>query len=191
MDCLQHVRSSGPSVIVCKSCATHWALITCNMSCYVPRGKKGQLSFLSLTEFKWHLFELYSIGWTINTFSPAPDKLLGATELPSAPTPNKLSGVLATFVLASFCFNGMHIYWANGRYSIPTFLYDLCVSIQAFGVFLASVFANFLSCNEQASVEKCEASWKKGFPWWKQRLKQRLWPRCGRFGFDREWHFIS
>ena len=45
----------------------------------------------------------------INTFSPVPDKLSGATKLPSAPTPDKLSGVLATFVLASFCFNGMHI----------------------------------------------------------------------------------
>ena len=58
---------------------------------------------------------------------------------------------------------------------------------QAFGVFLASVFASFLSCNEQASAEKCEASWRQGFPWW----KQRLWPRCGQLGFDREWHFIS
>ena len=30
---LQHVRSSGPGAIVCKSRATHRALITCNMSC--------------------------------------------------------------------------------------------------------------------------------------------------------------
>ena len=30
---LQHVRSSGPGTIVCKSRATHRALITCNMSC--------------------------------------------------------------------------------------------------------------------------------------------------------------
>ena len=35
------------------------------------------------------------------------------------------------------------------------------MSIQVLGVFLASVFASFLSCNEQASAEKCEASWKK------------------------------
>ena len=42
---LQHVSSSGPGTIVCKSRATHRALITCNMSCYVPRGTKGQLSF--------------------------------------------------------------------------------------------------------------------------------------------------
>ena len=30
-DCLQHVRSSGPDAIVCKSRAAHRALITCNM----------------------------------------------------------------------------------------------------------------------------------------------------------------
>ena len=45
-NCLQHARSSGPGVIVCKSRATHRALITCNMSCYVPLGTKGQLSYL-------------------------------------------------------------------------------------------------------------------------------------------------
>ena len=44
-NCLHHVRSSGPGAIVCKSRATHRALITCNMSCYVPRGTKGQLSY--------------------------------------------------------------------------------------------------------------------------------------------------
>ena len=43
-NCLQHVRSSGPGAIVCKSRATHRALITCNM-CYVPLGTKGQLSY--------------------------------------------------------------------------------------------------------------------------------------------------
>ena len=32
-NCLQHVRSSGPGTIVCKSHATHWALIMCK--CYV------------------------------------------------------------------------------------------------------------------------------------------------------------
>ena len=42
---LQHVRSSGPSAIMCKSRATHRAFIMCNMSCYVPRGTKGQLSY--------------------------------------------------------------------------------------------------------------------------------------------------
>ena len=44
-NCLQHARSSGPGAIVCKSRATHRALITCNMSCYVPLGTKGQLSY--------------------------------------------------------------------------------------------------------------------------------------------------
>ena len=42
---LQYVRSSGPGAIVCKSCVTHPALITGNMSRYVPLGTKGQLSY--------------------------------------------------------------------------------------------------------------------------------------------------
>ena len=42
---LQNVRSSGQSAVVCKSRATHRTLITCSMSCYVPRGTKGQLSY--------------------------------------------------------------------------------------------------------------------------------------------------
>ena len=42
---LQHARSSGPGGIVCNSRATQRALITCNMSCYVPLGTKGQLSY--------------------------------------------------------------------------------------------------------------------------------------------------
>ena len=29
--CLQHVRSSGQSPVMCKPCATHWALTMCNM----------------------------------------------------------------------------------------------------------------------------------------------------------------
>ena len=43
----EHVglRSSGQGAIVCKSCATHQALIECNTSCYVPRGTKEQLSY--------------------------------------------------------------------------------------------------------------------------------------------------
>ena len=44
MNCLQHVRSSGPGAIVCKSRAAHRAVIMCNMLCYVPHGTKGQLS---------------------------------------------------------------------------------------------------------------------------------------------------
>ena len=51
-NCLQHVSSSGPGAIVCKSCATQRTLIMCNMSCCVPHGTKGQLSYWSLTEFK-------------------------------------------------------------------------------------------------------------------------------------------
>ena len=35
-NCLQHVRSSGQGAFVCKSLATHRALITCNMSCHLP-----------------------------------------------------------------------------------------------------------------------------------------------------------
>ena len=42
---LQHIRSSGPGAIVCKSRATHRALITYNMSCYVPHGTRGQFSY--------------------------------------------------------------------------------------------------------------------------------------------------
>ena len=42
---LQHVRSSVPGANVCTSSATHRALITCNMTCYVPHSRKGQLSY--------------------------------------------------------------------------------------------------------------------------------------------------
>ena len=38
MNYLQHICSSGPGAIVCKSCAAHRAFITCNMLCYVPHG---------------------------------------------------------------------------------------------------------------------------------------------------------
>ena len=41
----KQVRSSGLSAVVCKSCTAHRALITCNMSCYMPCGTKGQLSY--------------------------------------------------------------------------------------------------------------------------------------------------
>ena len=44
-NCLQHVHSSGPGAIMCKSLATHRAFITCNISCYVPLGTNGQLSY--------------------------------------------------------------------------------------------------------------------------------------------------
>ena len=42
---LQYAHWSGPGAILCKSCATHRALITCNMLCNVPSGTKGQLSY--------------------------------------------------------------------------------------------------------------------------------------------------
>ena len=42
---LEHVYSSDLGAVVCKSCATHQALITCNMSYYVPRDMKGKLSY--------------------------------------------------------------------------------------------------------------------------------------------------
>ena len=45
MNRLQHVCSSGPGAIVCKSRATHRALITCNMSSCMPGGTKGQLGY--------------------------------------------------------------------------------------------------------------------------------------------------
>ena len=41
---LQHLRWSGPGAIVSKSRAPHWVLIMCYMSCYIPCGKKRQLS---------------------------------------------------------------------------------------------------------------------------------------------------
>ena len=34
-NCLQHRRSNGQDAIMCKSCATHLALNTCNMSCAI------------------------------------------------------------------------------------------------------------------------------------------------------------
>ena len=56
-NCLQHVRSSGSGAIVCKSRATHPALITCNMQC--ATWYEGTAQLLSLTELKSHIFELH------------------------------------------------------------------------------------------------------------------------------------
>ena len=39
------LKINGPGAIVCKSRATYRALIACNMSCYMPLGTKGQLSY--------------------------------------------------------------------------------------------------------------------------------------------------
>ena len=59
-NCLQYARSGGPGAIVCKSRATHKALITCSMSC--ATWYEGTAQLLSSTELKSYLFELYSIG---------------------------------------------------------------------------------------------------------------------------------
>ena len=62
---LQHVRSSGPGAIVCKSRATHRALITCNMSfmCHVVRRDNSATKF---NRVQIAFIELYFISWTIN-----------------------------------------------------------------------------------------------------------------------------
>ena len=52
-NCLQHVRSSDPGAIVCKSRAS----VMLRATWY-----KGTAQLLSLTELKSHLFELYFIG---------------------------------------------------------------------------------------------------------------------------------
>ena len=57
---LSHVYSSGSGAIVCKSRATHTALITCYLQCAI--WYEGAAQLLSLTELKSHLFELYFIG---------------------------------------------------------------------------------------------------------------------------------
>ena len=46
-NCLQHVRSSGPGVIVCKSCATHRALIMCkcHVTCHLVRSDSSAIKF--------------------------------------------------------------------------------------------------------------------------------------------------
>ena len=46
-NCLQHVRSSGPCAIVCKSRATHRALITCkcHVTCHLVRRDSSAITF--------------------------------------------------------------------------------------------------------------------------------------------------
>ena len=46
-NCLQHVRSSGPGAIVCKSRATHQALITCkcHVTCHLVRRDSSAIKF--------------------------------------------------------------------------------------------------------------------------------------------------
>ena len=65
-NCLQHVRSSGPGAIVCKSCATHRALITCkcHVTCHLVRRDSSAIKFDRVEiAFIWASF---FIGWTIN-----------------------------------------------------------------------------------------------------------------------------
>ena len=50
--------------IVCKSCAAHRTLITCNM--LYASWYEGTAQLLSLRKFSWHLFQLYFNGWTMN-----------------------------------------------------------------------------------------------------------------------------
>ena len=61
---LQHVRSTGPGAIVCKSCATHRALITriVQRAMLHATWYERTVQLLSVTEFKSHLFELCFIG---------------------------------------------------------------------------------------------------------------------------------
>ena len=46
-NCLQHVRSSGPGAIMCKSRATHRALITgkCHVTCHLVRRDSSAIKF--------------------------------------------------------------------------------------------------------------------------------------------------
>ena len=60
-NCLQHVRSSGPGAIMCKSCATHRALITfkCHVTCHVVRRDSSAIKFDRVEiAFVWALFYL-------------------------------------------------------------------------------------------------------------------------------------
>ena len=45
--CLQHVRSSGPGAVACKSRATHEALITCkcHVTCHLVRRDSSAIKF--------------------------------------------------------------------------------------------------------------------------------------------------
>ena len=58
---LQHICSSVPDAIMCKSRAAHRALIMCNM-CYVPPGTKGQLSCKG-----WQIWNLIYLSFILLT----------------------------------------------------------------------------------------------------------------------------
>ena len=58
-NCLQHVRSSGPGATVCKSRATHRALITCKcqVTCHLVRRDSSAIKFDRVEiAFIWALF---------------------------------------------------------------------------------------------------------------------------------------
>ena len=60
VNCFQYLCSSGQGAIMCKSCATHWAFIVCNILC--TTWYKGTAEPVGLTEMKLHLFLLNFIG---------------------------------------------------------------------------------------------------------------------------------
>ena len=63
-NCLQHVRSSGPGAIVCKSRATHRALITCK--CHVKRHLvRRDSSAIKFDRVEIAFIWAYFVGWTI------------------------------------------------------------------------------------------------------------------------------
>ena len=78
---LQHVRSSGQGAVVCKSLATHRALITCNMSCYVPRGTKGQLSFEILQSLNLNYFSFILLAEPLTDDAPKTTRPRGRWRL--------------------------------------------------------------------------------------------------------------
>ena len=64
-NCLQRVGSSGPGAIVCKSRATHRALITCkcHVTCHLVRRDSSAINFDRVEiAFIW---AFYFIGWTM------------------------------------------------------------------------------------------------------------------------------
>ena len=75
VNCLQHVRSSGPGATVCKSRATHPALITCkcHVTCHLVRRDSSAIKFDRVEiAFIWALFYCLNHetdeGWS----TPAP-----------------------------------------------------------------------------------------------------------------------
>ena len=58
-NCLQHVPSSGPGATICKSRATHWALITrkCHVTCHLVQRDSSAIKFDRVEiAFVWALF---------------------------------------------------------------------------------------------------------------------------------------